>query len=530
MSKIKYPIGIQTFENIRKDGYIYVDKTEYVYQLVDTGKYYFLSRPRRFGKSLLLSTIEAFFKGRRDLFSGLAIDKLEWDWKEYPVVHIDFNGKEYREDAHLEQVLNENLSIYEKKYGYTNDGREADERLRTLIRTIFEQTGLPVVVLVDEYDQPLLRSLHDKDLSERFRSKLQAFYSGIKTMDSYIRFGMLTGVSRFSKVSIFSGLNNLQDLSIDPDFNSICGISESELSDYFGLSMKEMSEKLGISLEQLHDKLKYNYDGYHFAAYGEDIYNPFSLLNTFKTNKFGSYWFATGTASSLFDVLNLSSVPISDLEGYRCSETFLTGADIFLTDPVPYFFQTGYLTIKKYDSEYSEYTLGFPNKEVSQGFNDLVMKSYLRKSEPSTLINDFVRDVRSGKAEDFMKKLQSFTAGIPYDLIKKQKEDIDHESGIIGGHEVHYHNMMYVIMKLMGFYTQTEMKTSDGRIDMVIETQDYVYVMEFKIDKKPEEALKQINEKEYTLAFSTLGKKLFKIGASFSTKTRRLSGWIIGED
>lgn len=419
MSRIKYPIGIQTFENIRKDGYLYVDKTEYIHQLVDTGKYYFLSRPRRFGKSLLLSTIDALFKGKRDLFEGLAIYDKDWDWKEYPVVHIDLNGKEYKEDAHLDQVLNENLSLYENKYGYSNTDREPDERLRTLIRTIFEQTGMQVVLLVDEYDQPLLRSLHDKDLNERFRSKLQAFYSGIKTMDSYIRFGMLTGVSRFSKVSIFSSLNNLRDISLEPDFNSICGISESELSDYFDEGMLQMAKKLKISTSDLREQLKSNYDGYHFAAYGEDIYNPFSLLNTFSSNRIGSYWVATGTTSSLLTVLNINTYPIRELEGCRCTENMLNGADIFLSDPIPFFFQSGYLTIKGYDAEFDEYILGMPNKEVSKGFNDLVLRTWMRSNEPATVISAFVKDVREGRVNDFMKKLDSFFAGIPYDHIKK---------------------------------------------------------------------------------------------------------------
>lgn len=523
MSRIKYPIGIQTFEIIRKEGYLYVDKTQFIHQLVSTGKYYFLSRPRRFGKSLFISTLEAFFKGRRELFDGLAIDSLDWDWQEYPVIHIDLNGKEYREEIHLEQSLNENLIQYENQLGYSGEGKAADERLRTLIRTMQEKTGRNVVVLIDEYDQPILRALDDRELYEKFRSKLQAFYAGIKTMDRYIQFAMLTGISKFSKVSIFSGLNNLRDISLNLTYNSICGITEKELTGYFSQSMSEMAVSQNVSSEEIHAQLKRNYDGYHFAAEGEDVYNPFSLLNTFADMKISDYWFATATPNYLIRLLERSNFPIPEMDGYKCHESLLTGSDIYLIDPIPIFFQSGYLTIKGYNSRFNEYVLGFPNSEVTEGFSVFLMNSYMHDRTAAFKINDFVKDVESGRADGFMKQLQSFTADIPYDHIT----DGEKKRLTKGIKEVHYKNVMYVVFKLMGFYTHTEWRTSDGRIDMVVETSNYVYVMEFKIDSTPEAALKQIDEKEYTLPFRTSGKKIFKIGANFSTRSRRLSKWLI---
>lgn len=347
-------------------------------------------------------------------------------------------------------------------------------------------------------------------------------------MDRYIRFGMITGVSRFSKVSVFSALNNLKDISLELDFNSICGITERELLQYFAEGISEMSERHGVTDEEIRRMLKINYDGYHFAGGGEDIYNPFSLLNTFYSKRIGSYWLATGTTSSLLDVLNVNTYPLQKLDNCKASENMLNGADIFLKDPIPFFFQTGYLTIKDYEPEFRQYVLGFPNREVSEGFNDLVLKVWLRDSEPGALVSEFVKDVRTGKAEKFMEKLKSFFADIPYDHVVKGK-DGDEPERVQGDREVHYLNVMYVIMKLMGFYAQTEYKTSNGRIDMIVATDKYMYVMEFKINSTPEEALMQINEKEYALAFAHTGKKIIKIGANFDTTLRRLSGYIIEE-
>ncbi len=528
MSEIKYPIGIQTFEKIITEGYRYVDKTKYIFDIVSKGQFYFLSRPRRFGKSLLLTTIEALFKGKRELFRGLAIDSMEWDWQPHEVLHLDLNLRNYREEDSLTSILDVNLKHWEKLYNIEKESDKLVDRFASVIRKAYEISGRGVVILIDEYDKPLVATISDKKLQKAHRNQLQAFYGVLKSLDQYIKFGMLTGVSRFSKVSIFSGLNNLQDISLLPEFNGLCGISETELNKYFAESMADMAKAMDMTVEEIHDELKTNYDGYHFASVGEDIYNPFSLLNTFKGKMFGSYWFSTGTTSDLVEILENATFAIPELEGYHCKENLLTGSDIYLTNPVPLFFQTGYLTIKGYNSRFKQYILGFPNKEVAEGFSDFLMNSYMRGRDSSQLISEFVLDVEAGRPEAFMSKLKSFTAGIPYDLIRKENgEEYSAVGWITGDKEVHYQNVMFVVMKLMGFYTHTEYKTSDGRMDMVVETPDYVYLMEFKIDSTPEEALQQINEKEYALPFELDHRKLFKIGANFDTKTRRLENWII---
>lgn len=529
-AQVKYPIGIQTFEKIREGNYIYVDKTRYIHEIASSNTYYFLSRPRRFGKSLLLSTIESLFRGERDLFKGLAIDSLDWDWQKHEVLHLDLNSLNYKDEESLDINLDWHLKRWESKYGITECSRNLEIRFSDVILKAFEISGKGVVVLVDEYDKPLLAAIGDPKLQSFYRKQLQGFYGVLKSMDRYIRFGMLTGVSRFSKVSIFSALNNIQDISLEPKYNSICGITESELSQYFGPSIRQMADTNGLTAEEMHARLKSNYDGYHFAGRGEDIYNPFSLLNTFSTERIGSYWLATGTTSSLLEVLDVNTYPIQDLEGCKATENMLNGADIFLSDPIPFFFQTGYLTIKDYDPEFRSYTLGFPNREVSEGFNDLVLRTWMRTDRPATFVEDFVMDVRAGRADAFMEKIRCFFAGIPYDHAREDKvREDDGEYGLHGAREVHYQNVMYVIMRLMGFYTSTEYRTSSGRIDMVVETGDYVYVMEFKIDSTPEEALRQIDERGYAEPFRITGKKIFKIGANFDTTKRRLSGFLIEE-
>lgn len=531
MRKIKYPVGIQSFSEIRNGGYLYVDKTEFVHKLVAEGKYYFLSRPRRFGKSLLISTLDALFKGKRELFKDLAIDSLKWDWQTYEVLHLDLNTQNYKEEDSLYANLDWHLKNWEKQYGITDKAPKLENRFSDVILKANKVSGRQVVILIDEYDKPLLANIDNPELQSKFRNMLQGFYSVLKTFDPYIKFGMLTGVTRFSKVSIFSSLNNLKDISLEPDFNEICGISETELPSYFEEGMEIMSKRLNITPSELHDKLKANYDGYHFAAFGEDIYNPFSLLNTFGSNRIGSYWMSTGTTSSLLKVLDINGYPIRKLENCRCTENQLNGADIFLSDPIPFFFQSGYLTIKNYDPEFDEYVLGIPNKEVSQGFNDLVLKAWMRQPESGNPIREFVEDVREGNVDDFMDRIQAFFAGIPYDHAgKTKKTDEESTSEIHGDKEVHYQNVMFVIMKLMGFYAHTEYRTSNGRIDMVVETDRYVYVMEFKIDSTAEEALQQIDEKGYPLQFSKSGKTIFKIGANFDTKTRLLSQWCYEEE
>ena len=515
MAKEIYPIGIQTFSVIREDNYKYVDKTSLVYDLVSNGKYYFLSRPRRFGKSLLLSTIEALYLGKRELFKGLAIDSLSWDWTVHPVFHIDMNGKVYDSTNDFDDRLAEQLRVWEEEYGYSLEGTSVDERFRTLVRKAFETTGKKVVILIDEYDQPLLHNIErsKRDLQDQIRAKMQATYSILKSYDRYICFAMLTGVTKFSKVSVFSGLNNLNDISLDPRYNALCGISETELCEQFHNGVADFAAAQGMSEEEIYAKLKTDYDGYHFARSGEGIYNPFSLLKAFDKKDFGSYWFESGNPRFLNTIIKERDWDLSDINDITRSEQSLSGYDIYLSDPIPLLFQSGYLTIKGFDPKFREYRLGFPNEEVAQGFAEGFLKCISSEEDPMSFIKDFTKDVENGDADAFMDRLQSFLADFPYDQIR----DL----------ELHWQNVMYLIMKLMGFYVQTEYKTSDGRIDMVVKTNRFIYVIEFKLKSTSKAAMQQIKDKEYALPFLTDGREVILIGAAFSPKTRRLKKWLI---
>lgn len=517
MEDIKYPIGIQTFADIIEGGYIYIDKTEYVWRLVSRGKYYFLSRPRRFGKSLLLSTIEAFFRGRKELFKGLYIFDRDWDWEEYPVFHLALNGQNYTSVQKLDETLNNYMGIWEKQYGLETGDTSVSTSTRffNCIFNVYHKTGKSVVILIDEYDQPLLQNIEQgkEDLHEEMREHLQAFYSVMKAQDQYIRFAMLTGISKFSKVSVFSGLNNLHDISFNDNTNAICGISESELTEDFRTSIAELAEANDMTIGQTTDMLKKEYDGYHFAEVGEGIYNPFSLLNAFDNKKFRHYWMATGTPSFLIKLLENRDWNLAEISGSTVSESDILGSDRYLTDPIPMLLQCGYLTIKGYDKNFNEYTLDYPNEEVAEGFNKDLLISYSRHEDADTLVKKFVKDVRKGKAESFMESLQTLLSDIPYDQILDK--------------ELHYENMMYLVMKLMGFYTHTEYRTSHGRIDMVIKTDRYVYVMEFKLHGSAEEALTQIHEREYAKPFEKDDRQIILIGAAFNDEKRNLESWKI---
>lgn len=528
---VKYPIGIQSFPDIIENGYLYVDKTKLIHEMITTGKYYFLSRPRRFGKSLLLSTIEAVFKGKKNLFEGLYISKTNWDWNEYEVIHIDLNGENYHSVDILKAVINGILTQFENKYNIATPADTFGLRFREIIKTASETSGRNVVILIDEYDKPILDTINDKKTSDANRDTLQAFYSVLKSMDQYIQFAMLSGISKFSKVSIFSGLNKLNDISLSSNYNSICGISEAELSQYFSQGIKDLAQNQSLDEDEIRILLKKNYDGYLFSRKGEGIYNPFSLLNCFSKNEFSDYWFATGTPSSLIRLIEKSNFPIPELEQYECSESMLNGTDIYLKDPIPLLFQAGYLTIKGYDNRFKLFTLGFPNSEVAEGFSTLLLSSYSGELNQSAFLKQFVEDVEKGDADAFMKKLQSFFAGIPYDHINiSKKKPEDKKEALKGYVEVHYQNVMFVIMKLMGFYTHTEYRNSNGRIDMTIETSRFVYVMEFKINSSAKVALEQIDNKKYSKPFNYQGKDLIKIGANFDTKTRTLSDYIVSKD
>lgn len=511
----KYPIGIQSFENIRKEGYLYVDKTALIYQLVQTGKYYFLSRPRRFGKSLLLSTLQAYYEGKKELFEGLAMASLEKDWKTYPVLLLDLNAQRYDSVDSLTSILNDTLCEWERLYGTQESETTLSLRFKGVIQRAAEKTGRNVVVLIDEYDKPMLQAIHNKELQSSYRNILKAFYGVLKSKDAYLQFALLTGVTKFSKVSVFSDLNNLMDISMDNRYATICGITEQELVTDLGEYIRDLSETLQMSYEDLLRELQERYDGYHFVEDSEGLYNPFSLLNTFARKKLGNYWFETGTPTYLVELLKENHYPLEHLTYEQATADTLTGIDTVDSSPIPVLYQSGYLTIKDYDSEFETYTLGFPNKEVEEGFTRFLLPYYahIRSGSSAFHIVNFVKEVRSGDIDGFMKRLQSFFSDTPYELVR----DL----------ELHYQNVLFIIFRLVGFYTQAEYHTSEGRVDLVIRTDQFIYVMEFKLDGTAEEALQQIEEKQYALPFVSDSRRLFKVGVNFSNATRNIEKWLV---
>ena len=516
MSNKIYPIGIQNFEKIRKEGYFYIDKTALVYQLVKTGSYYFLSRPRRFGKSLLISTLEAYFQGKKELFTGLAIEKLEKDWIQYPIFHLDLNIGKYDAPDSLDKILNDHLELWESQYGTRPSEVTSALRFKGVVSRAYEQTGQRVVILVDEYDKPMLQAIGNQELQKEYRNALKPFYGVLKTMDGCIKFALLTGVTKFGKVSVFSDLNNLNDLSMWNKYIDICGISDKELHDNLEEEMHEFAEAQGMTYEQFRDKLREYYDGYHFTQNSIGIYNPFSLLNAFDRKEFGNYWFETGTPTYLIELLKRYHY---DLEHMAHAETYADVLNSIYGDeePLPVIFQSGYLTIKGYNEEFGLYRLGFPNREVEEGFVKFLIPYYTRfnKIEAPFEIQRFVQEIRAGEPDAFFRRLQSFFADTPYELVK----DL----------ELHYQNVLFIVFKLVGFYVKAEYHTSQGRIDLVLQTDKYIYVMEFKLDGTAEEALQQINDKQYALPFAADSRKVLKIGVNFSNTTRNIERWVVEE-
>lgn len=516
MSSKIYPIGIQNFEKIRTDGYFYIDKTALIYQMVKTGSYYFLSRPRRFGKSLLISTLEAYFLGKKELFEGLAMEKLEKDWITYPIFHMDLNTEKYDTRESLDSILNFTLEKWEQQYGTAPSETTFALRFRGLIERAYKQTGQRVVILIDEYDKPMLQAIGNEELQKEFRNTMKAFYSVLKTMDGCIQFAFLTGVTKFGKVSVFSDLNNLDDISMRNQYIDICGVSEKELHDDLEIELHELADIKGVSYHEICDKLREYYDGYHFTHNSIGIYNPFSLLNTFKYKEFGSYWFETGTPTYLVELLKKHHYDLRRMAHEETSISVLNSIDSASDNPIPVIYQSGYLTIKGYDEEFGIYSLGFPNREVEEGFIKFLLPFYANTNavESEFEIQKFVREIRIGDYDSFFRRLRSFFADTPYELIR----DL----------ELHYQNVLFVVFKLVGFYVKAEYHTSEGRIDLVLQTDKFVYVIEFKLDGTAEDALRQINEKHYALPFEAGGnRRLFKIGVNFNAKMRNIEKWIV---
>ena len=515
--KRRYPIGIQTFETVRKDGYLYIDKTRYIHELAcGSGKAYFLSRPRRFGKSLLLSTMQAYFEGRRELFEGLAAGSLVGEWEAHPVIRLDLSTVKTTDAGELRELLGWVMTVQERRLGFSDpEARTPGSRLYAAIQHAHEQTGRQVVVLVDEYDAPLLNVAHDPERLQAFREAMREFYAPLKSCDEWLRFVFLTGITKFSQLSIFSELNNLQNISMDPRFAAVCGISEDELLGQMAPDVEALAGKLGVAPREALAQLKQHYDGYHFCKSSPDIYNPFSLLNAFASGSIESYWFGSGTPTFLINLLNTHGWDIAGLEGCTARASLFDAPAERMETPLPMLYQGGYLTIKGYDSRRNAYTLGIPNEEVRRGLSE----SLVQHAAPGALmehysfLDDLADQLYDGNLDAALKLVQSYLAGIPYHL---------------GSHDERgFQTTFFLIFDLLGIQIETEFKTATGRVDAVITTDDTLYVLEFKYDKSAAEALAQIDGKGYMLPFERDGRRLVKAGVNFSSETRTLEDWII---
>lgn len=548
--RIRYPIGIQTFRNIIEGGYLYIDKTGFVHDLAENYKYVFLSRPRRFGKSLLSSTIHSYFAGDAELFNGLKAGELKKDWTRHPVFHFDMSTTKHCDEEQLTSELNLKLVRYEDLYGKGENEEKINQRFEGLVHRAVEQTGEKAVIIIDEYDAPLLDVVNDQERLTPMRQIMRNFYSPIKSLDPYLRFVFITGITKFAQLSIFSELNNLKNISMMPRYSAVCGISQEELVTQMNIPVQDMADELGISFDAALEKLKSNYDGYHFCAKSEDIYNPFSLLNSLSDKMFGSYWFDTATPTFLIERMRENPIPENLLD--RMNEIARSDFDVspeFSDSILPLLYQTGYLTIKGYSTEDESYTLGYPNREVREGFLKGLLNSY-RGSEgmSASFVLQFNRALKNNDIDGALERMRSFLAGIPYDLENKS--------------EKHFQTIIYLIFSLLGYYTQAEVKSAVGRADAVCRTKDRVYVFEFKVDGSAEEALRQIDEKGYLIPYrfegterceatsaaeaveatrrdasagsatgigSTSGKRLVKVGVNISTQTRTIESWKIAE-
>ena len=525
---MKYPIGIQTFSNIIEDGFVYVDKTDMVYSLANEGKVYFLSRPRRFGKSLLISTLKCYFEGRKELFKGLKIEKLEKEWNVYPVLHLSFGGQNFLEPYTLDKVLDEFVSETESIYGKGQFAQTLGSRFKAALRCAHEKTGKRAVVLIDEYDKPLLdvmeaeismTSDHGKiSLEEYNRNLLKGFYSVFKEADTDLRFVFLTGVTKFSQVSVFSGFNQPEDITMNAQYETICGVSENEMETYFHKQIEDMADENGCSFDDMKRGLKKQYDGYHFSKKMTEVYNPFSLLNALKRKDIQNYWFQTGTPTYLIRLMEHFDNNLDELTGqyYPMQEFSDYKADI--ERPLPMIYQSGYLTIKDYDPDVQEFLLDIPNNEVKQGFISLLANNYFKTKNPAdSCIRLFVKALKRGDLEQFRQGLTSFLASIPYSMRRKENER---------ERERYFHYTFYLILRLMSVYmVYTEKQLSQGRADCIIETDKYVYIFEFKLNGTADEALHQIEDKGYAQPYASDTRTLYKIGCSFSSETGTIEDW-----
>ena len=521
MAKIinKYPVGIQTFEEIRKKEYLYVDKTKYIVDFRMKGmKYIFLSRPRRFGKSLFASTLQAYFDGRKELFEGLAIAKYEKEWVKHPVLHFDMSGAKHFDAERLKHYLDMQFIPFEDMYGKNENELYPNERLEGIVKRAYLQTGKKVVVIIDEYDAPLLDVVHEKEYLKELRFIMQNFYSPLKKLDPYLEFAFITGITKFSQLSIFSELNNLDNISMFDQHSAICGISYTELTTDMKPDVEGLARALHMTYEECLGALKSFYDGYHFSENSEDIFNPFSLIKALNGQKIDSYWFGSGTPTFLLKQLDKFHTNLTNLES---QDVVLSSFDLSpedMTDALPLLYQSGYLTIKKYEPTFREYTLGIPNKEVRDGLLNAMMPHYVnpRRTDNDAFLLGFCKAVYRNDIEAALKHMRTYMATIPYDLENHT--------------EKHYQTIFYLMFSFLNIYIQTEVKSAIGRADAVIHMPDTIYVFELKVDKNADEALAQIDEKGYMLPYHAGGKRLVKVGISFDSKQRTIADWKIKEE
>ena len=495
-----------------------MDKTGLIYQLASTGRYYFLGRPRRFGKSLLLSTMEAYFQGKKELFQGLALENLEKDWTEYSVLHLDWGGATYTSQEIFDEKMEAALRQWEKEYAVQNDFKTDSVRFQNIIDAASERTGKPVVILIDEYDKPIVDNLDNNELKETLRKRLSGFYGVMKSRDEKIRLGFLTGITKIGQLNIFSGLNNLEDISMVPDYADLCGISESDLHRYFDEGVQALAEANRLTKEECYTKLAQLYDGYHFCNGSEGVYNPFSLLTTLKNKVFTEYWYATGTPTFLTVALKQTQKDISELidNEVEVDITDLSQVDSYKMNPIPLLYQTGYLTIKEANPDFGTCRLGFPNREVQNGFLRMQLALYVPIVESigsNVLILRLYKAIDAGQPEEMMKLLDGLFANQNYQIQGDAEKNVQYA--------------MSIIFDLLSQHVHTERQTSNGRIDLLLENKDYIYIIELKIDATADEALQQIEDVGYARPFVADPRKLFKIGVSFSTKTRRIEEWKI---
>ncbi len=516
MDRRKYPIGIQTFSEIRNESYVYVDKTAFVYRLTHGGKYHFLSRPRRFGKSLLISTLQAYFEGRRDLFEGLAIADLEQEWNTYPVLHLDLTGVNYHESRALDSVLNNALRNWERIVDIQPDANAVlGVRFMNVIKNISTKTHSKVVLLVDEYEKPILDTIVEEELQEKHRQTLNGFYGGIKQSDPYLKFVLLTGVTKIGKLSVFSALNNITDISLMQEYADICGMTEGELETNFHDDIQAMADYQKKSYEETHADLKREFNGYHFCKeMTQSVYNPYSLLNALANKEIRHYWYETGTPTFLVQLLKTYRPNIDKLAGSTITRDSLSMINSFNSNPLPIIYQSGYLTISGYDDEFSEYTLDYPNDEVKEGFLTGLLPLIVNEERVSEFeVSGFVRAVRRGDTDDFFERIGTLLCGVPYEIKLE--------------YEVLFQNFVYLLFTLMGFYTNVEYHSAKGRADVVIKTDKYIYVMEFKRDSSAKEAMKQIKDKGYADSFKLDGRKIILVGANFASNMSALDGVLV---